>query len=106
MDGRDARALQLGSDGSKVASTNGTFRVLDGNEKGEVAQRWRRRAPVCCRLRSGRLLLWHTVAAVVLGSMALVAGVEPLHLLVACAVQSACHTHCMCRTPIQCSVCL
>ena len=35
MQGQDGRALQLGSDGSKLASTNGTFRVLDGNEKGE-----------------------------------------------------------------------
>ena len=34
MQGLDGRAFQLGSDGSKLASTNGTFRVLDGNEKG------------------------------------------------------------------------
>lgn len=34
MQGNSGRAFQLGSDGSKLASTNGTFRVLDGNEKG------------------------------------------------------------------------
>jgi hypothetical protein len=38
IQGQDSRDYQMGSDGSKMSSSNGTFHIADSKEKGELSR--------------------------------------------------------------------
>jgi hypothetical protein len=94
MRGRDAREFQLGSDGSKLASTNGTFRVLDGNEKGELGQETTALIVSCCWLHSKYNGHVAPKFHVILGALGLSFGVELARSLLEVQMQRACQMGC------------